>query len=110
MPKKPKSDEYCPICGQYMDVRCVGHRDSPFVDGFTYDAICFVCFSIPKTYEHKKGENGEDVWEGPYFDYHHLYTPKELIEESVCDDLKVAKNCYKSLLATIKAGRKKGKI
>lgn len=111
MPRKTKTDdEHCPICGQYMEIRCIGHRDKPFVDGFTYDAICFICFSIPKTYIHKIGENGEDVWDGPYCDAYHLYTPKELIEEAVCDDIKMAKISYKSLVKRIKLGKKRGKI
>jgi len=109
--QRQKQDEnYCPICGQYMEIRCIGHREKPFVDGFTYDAICFVCFSIPKCYEYKIGENGEEIWEGPFFDPKHLYTPKELIEESICDDIKTAKQSHKSLLKKIKLGKKKGKI
>lgn len=41
-------DEFCPICGEFIEVRCTGVKRKPFVDGKNYEVICFCCFSVPK--------------------------------------------------------------
>jgi hypothetical protein len=103
MPKE--NSDYCPICGEFMDVLCSGHRSKPFVDGRKYDAICFVCFNVPKTWYVKlgKAEDGsEDVWEGPFFDWKHLNTAEELVSDGSTDDLKRARKSVKAVKAQIK--------
>jgi hypothetical protein len=112
--KKIKADgDNCPICGQFITTRCVGHREKPFVDGNKYQAICFTCFSIPKTWIVKYGassDGSDDVWEGPFFDGDHLNTPQELLTEGVVDDIRVAKISYKALVQRIKKAKQKGKL
>lgn len=108
-PRKRADDNICPICGQFMNVRCVGHRESPFVDGKTYDSICFLCFSIPKTFVITKAEDGADVWNGPFFDKNHLFTPEEMVQEGIADDIKTAKISYKALVKSIKKSKRRSK-
>ena len=116
MPRRRRetNEELCPICGQYMDVRCIGHRNKPFVDGNTYESICFICFSIPRTFYVTRGkaeDGSEDIWEGPFFDSYHLWTPEQLVkEEFITESLKAAKISHKALMNKIKIARKKGKI
>jgi len=79
-----RNPDNCPICGEYMEILCTGHRHTVFVTGKKYQEICFVCFSTPKTWVVKwgKAEDGsEDIWEGPYFDKYHLHTATELVED-----------------------------
>lgn len=42
-----KSDD-CPICGEYIDIAVSGFRETPFINGKTYEYICFTCASTPK--------------------------------------------------------------
>lgn len=43
---KRKNDDECPICGEFMDVIHSGYHSEPFIDGQTYDYICFTCASV----------------------------------------------------------------
>lgn len=49
---------FCNICGREIET-IVRHNEYPFIDGRTYDLICFICFSVPKTW-HYDEEN--DDW------------------------------------------------
>lgn len=90
--KSSINDDVCPICGYIMDVRCIGNRNSPFVDGITYNAICFVCYSIPKIWVFENNE-----WRGPYLNGEYLRNPEELIEEGITEDKKHAKKSYQCI-------------
>jgi hypothetical protein len=112
MRQKADSDN-CPICGQYITTRCVGHREKPFVDGNKYSVMCFTCFSIPKTWTviyGKPTDGSEDVWNGPFFDGDHLHTPQELLNEGIVDNIKIAKISYKALVQKIKKAKQKSKL
>lgn len=101
----PKGDDFCPICGEFMDVLCSGHRRTPFVDGRTYDHICFICFNVPKVWYITRGkaeDGSEDVWEGPFFDWKHLNTAEDLVEDGTTEDIKKARKSIKAVKAQIK--------
>jgi hypothetical protein len=98
-----------------MEVGCTGHQNSssPFVDGKTYACMCFVCFNVPKTWEVTYGEaedGSQDVWEGPFFDYKHLHTAKELVDDGTTDDMALARKSVAAVKKKITEAKKKGKL
>ena len=106
MGRKRRDENECPICGEYMDVLCSGHAQTPFVDGRKYDYICFVCFHVPKLWQCTYGrakDGSQDVWNGPIWDPKSLYTAKELVAAGVCDDLSRASKSVKAIKAKLKS-------
>lgn len=112
--KQHKKSECCPICGQYMDIYCTCHRNSPFVDDKCYPKICFVCYWVPKTIEQTYEADGS-IKEEISLEYSHrnLHSPEELFHQGTAESLQEAKQCVRAVIAACKAagldGRKKGK-
>ena len=52
-----KSDDFCPICNESIEVRCSGHSRKPFVDGKKYAVICQYCFETPMVGEYDEKAN-----------------------------------------------------
>jgi hypothetical protein len=70
-----RMNDNCPICGLPIEVMVRFFADDPFIDGRTYDLICFTCASVPKTYD----EDETIVFEGRRADK--LCTPEDMIAD-----------------------------
>ena len=110
-----RSPDNCPICGNFMEIGCIGHSSSssPFIDGKIYSCMCFVCFNVPKVWKVTYGEaedGSEDVWEGPFWDHKHLHTAKELVEDGATDDIAAARKSVAAVKKKITAAKKAGKL
>lgn len=105
--RKELDDNICPLCKCDMAVRCTGHSRQPFVDGKKYEAICHTCWAVPKTWYYIEET---DSFDGPYFDFDHLYTAEELAKDGF--DLKAAKTSLKAIKTSINKykARIKGKL
>jgi len=106
MAKKHKKSDLCPICGEYMDLYCTGHRRLPFVDNKCYDKMCFGCYHTPKTEKQIYNKDGEieEVKILP-FCYKHLHTATDLYEMGACDTKAQAKKCIAGVRAAIKQAK-----
>jgi len=104
--KKPKKSDLCPICGQYMDVYCTGHRRMPFVDGQCYDKMCFICYHVPKTERQIYDEDGdiEEVIQLP-FCHKHLHTAQELYDAGTAEKKMEAIRAVRGVRAAIKKAK-----
>ncbi len=115
MPKKQQHSkaDLCPLCGEYMDLYCTGHRNTPFVDDQCYPKMCFVCYYVPKLEEQIYYKDGtiKEVIDYP-FSHKHLHTPEELVG-GPAETLQIARKSVRAVKAAIKAagldGRKKEK-
>lgn len=56
--KTNDADLTCRICGREAEA-FVRHNDYPFVDGKTYDLMCHICFSVPKSWRY---DEATDSW------------------------------------------------
>jgi len=103
---KHKKSDLCPLCGQYMDVYCTGHKRVPFVDGQCYDKMCFVCYNVPKTEKQVYDENGliEEVIDLP-FCHKHLHTAKELYDFGTADTKSQAMKSVSGVRAAIRKAK-----
>lgn len=45
----------CDICGKVPYCTVSSYQDGPFVDGRTYNIVCFTCSSVIKKWEYDKG-------------------------------------------------------
>lgn len=98
--KKEINDTICPLCKQFMDVRCIGHSQDPFIDGKKYEAICHTCWAVPKIWYYIN-----DSFDGPYFDGSHLHTPEELVQDGF--DIIEIKISIKAIKESIKKNKSK---
>ena len=101
---KHKKSDLCPLCGQFMDLYCTGNRHTPFVDGKTYNKICFTCYHVPKTVRQvydDKDELIEEI-ELPY-SHKHLHTAKELFDIGPAETMVQARRSVASVRSAIKA-------
>jgi hypothetical protein len=112
--KEYKKSELCPLCGEYMDLICTGHRNMPFVDDVCYPKMCFTCYYVPKIEEQVYNKDGSIKDEIQYpFSHKHLHTPEELAMWGQADNLQQARKSVRAVKKAIKAagldGRKAGK-
>ena len=47
----------CPICQSPVEIICSGFSSDPFIDGRTYDWMCFTCSQVPKSWEFDEETN-----------------------------------------------------
>lgn len=81
----------CPICDQKMDLIVTSFRNKPFIDGRTYQRMCFVCAHVPQDYIQRYHPDGSvSELEGPFFDHRHLTTAEELVQQGTAATLKEA--------------------
>ena len=106
--KKPRKIDMCPICGQFMDIYCRGHKEIPFVDGNKYDKICFTCFYVPKTIKQIYDKSGYLIEEKelPYGPKH-LHTAQELFDGNIAESMPSARRCVAGVRNAIKASKLK---
>mgnify|MGYP006908372956 CR=1 FL=1 len=99
----PKS-KLCPLCNNYMDIYCTGHKNVPFVDGKCYPKLCFVCYHVPKTEVQIYNEDGsvKEDRELPYT-HKHLHTMAELVEFGMAQNAAEARDSVKAVRAAINA-------
>lgn len=90
MAKNQVNDNICPICKQYMSVRCTGYSKQPFINGKKYESICHTCWAATKSWNY----NGEKSLEKC------LYTAQELAEDGF--DIKDAKASLKAIKLSLK--------
>lgn len=76
--KKHRDDGICPICKCEMDVIVSAYKDYPFIDGRKYQAICFVCASVPKTWENVKNYDDGFCIHKEYLLVFETFDPKRL--------------------------------
>jgi hypothetical protein len=106
--KKHKKTDLCPICGQFMDLYCTGNRNLPFVDGKTYNKLCFTCYNVPKTTKQIYDEEG-NVKEEVILPYSpkHLHTAKELFDYGQAETMVQARRSVAAVRSAIKSSKLK---
>jgi hypothetical protein len=90
MSKNQINDDICPICKQYMAVRCTGYSKQPFINGKKYEVICHTCWAATKSWSYTEEKSLENC----------LYTANELEEDGF--DIKEAKISIKAIKTSIK--------
>jgi hypothetical protein len=101
MGRKPRSEDECPICGQYISVIASGYRNEPFLDGKKYHVMCFTCACTVKgAFTFRVGENLKPIVPGE------LYTVQEMMEDGF--DKKEAEISLKAVKAAIAKSKKTG--
>lgn len=90
MAKNQVNDNICPICKQYMSVRCTGYSKQPFINGKKYEAICHTCWAATKSWNYNDEKSLEK----------YLYTAQELAEDGF--DIKDAKTSLKAIKLSLK--------
>jgi hypothetical protein len=96
--KDKKKSDNCPICGQYMDLCVISHKNKPFVDNRLYPKICFTCYCVPKVSDQKYDENGY-IKEEIDLEYSHknLYKPEDLLLKGSAENIHQATKSYKAV-------------
>lgn len=89
----------CPICKHYPEVVCTAYSHNPFIDGRTYDAICFVCSQVPKTWDFDESTNELVIYSG--MDPQRLCSVKDMMEdgfdrEEIEASIRAVRRCLKS--------------
>jgi hypothetical protein len=103
---KYKNSDLCPLCGEFMDLYCTGHRRLPFVDNKCYDKMCFGCYHIPKTQKQIYDKNGEiDEIKDLPFCYQYLHTANDLLQMGACDTRAQAQKCITGVRAAIRKAK-----
>jgi hypothetical protein len=106
--KKHKKFDLCPLCGQFMDLYCTGNRHTPFVDGKTYDKICFTCYHVPRTERQIYNEEGNLEEEIKIlYSPKYLHTAKELFDMGPAETMVQARRSVASVRSAIKAAKLK---
>ena len=73
-------DEFlCQICKRPIEVIVRFFSQDPFIDGRTYDEICFTCASVPKQSEYIKETDEWIIFDGLRADK--LCTPEDMMED-----------------------------
>lgn len=95
---KQKDPNICPLCGEFIEVRCTGFAENPFIDSQTYSVICQYCFEVPKMYEFSEEE--KEFLYFKEFDPRRLHTVEEMASQGF--DKKLAAHSIKSVKSSIK--------
>lgn len=108
MLEKHRKADLCPLCGKFMDLYCTGNKHIPFVDGKTYDKLCFTCYHVPKTERQVYEKNGDikEIIELPYSSQH-LHTAQELVNLGPADTILEARKSVAAVRASIKENKPK---
>ena len=96
--KKKNNEEFCPLCGEYMDVVCSVHREKQFIDGKKYNYICHTCFNVPKMYDYNEKTDKLIIYE--LMDPNRLSTVADMVSEGA--NAKLAEKSIKAVKQSIK--------
>jgi len=72
-----KDPDLCPICGQDPGAITKCFAAEPFIDGRTYDFICYTCASVQKNWEIIDGEIVTYTYSSP----DRIRTTQEMVED-----------------------------
>ena len=70
---------FCPICGNEIEIIVRGYVEDPFIDGKTYNEMCFTCSSVPKMW--KYDEETEELIVYSEFSQTRLHTIDEMVSD-----------------------------
>lgn len=86
-----------------MDVKVTSCRKTPFIDGKCYPKMCFTCWWVPIEEIQTYGPDGSIIdTKGPFFDHKHLMKAEDMVDQQICDKLRVAKISVKAVKALYK--------
>jgi hypothetical protein len=69
----------CEICKQPITCSFSMFKEAPYIDGKKYDNICFLCASLPSTYEYDELTNALNVYQN--YSPHYLNDAEYLQKE-----------------------------
>ena len=93
----------CPICGNEIEILVRAYVEDPFIDGRTYNDMCFTCSSVPKMW--KYDEATEELTVYSEFSQTRLHTIDEMVSDGFGKE--ESRQSIRAVRAAIKKGKTK---